>query len=80
MPDSALSLKKVNKKLGARPVLKELPGWEKPIGKCRKLSDLPANARKYLEYLERSLGVLVLGISVGKSREQMIPTPTGLTT
>jgi len=62
-----------------RPVLKELPGWEKPLGKCRRLADLPANARKYLEYLERSLGVLVVGISVGKSREQMVMTPTGVT-
>jgi len=63
-----------------RPLLKELPGWQKPIGKCRKLSDLPANARKYLEYLERSLGVLIVGVSVGKSREQMILTPTGVLT
>jgi len=63
-----------------RPVLKELPGWERPVGKCRKLSDLPANARKYLEYLERSLGALIVGVSVGKSREQMILTPTGITT
>ncbi|MBD3220040.1 adenylosuccinate synthase [bacterium] len=64
----------------ARPVYKDLPGWEKPTGKARKLSDLPAGARKYLEYLERSLGVLIVGISVGKTRDQMILTPTGVTT
>jgi adenylosuccinate synthase len=64
----------------ARPVLQELPGWEKPTGKARKLADLPAAARKYLEYLERNLGVLITGVSVGKSRDQMIWTPTGVTT
>ena len=63
-----------------RPVHKEIAGWEKPTGKCRKLSDLPANARKYLEYLERELGVLIVGVSVGKARDQMIMTPTGVTT
>jgi adenylosuccinate synthase len=63
-----------------RPLYKELPGWEKPIGKARKLSDLPANARKYLEYLERAMGVLIVGVSVGKERDQMILTPTGVTT
>ena len=63
-----------------RPIYRELPGWKKPIGEARKLSDLPANARKYLEYLERSLGILITGVSVGKERQQMILTPTGVTT
>jgi adenylosuccinate synthase len=63
-----------------RPVFKDLPGWEKPTSKARKLSDLPAPARKYLEYLERAMGVLIVGVSVGKDREQMILTPTGVTT
>ena len=64
----------------ARPVYRDLAGWQKPTGKARKLADLPAAARKYLEYLERSLGVLIVAVSVGKSREQMILTPTGVTT
>jgi len=63
-----------------RPVFKDLPGWEKPTSMARKLSDLPAPARKYLEYLERAMGVLIVGVSVGKDREQMILTPTGVTT
>jgi len=62
-----------------RPILKEFPGWQKPTGQCRKLSDLPSPARKYLEYLERSMGVLITAVSVGKGRDQMIPTPTGVT-
>jgi adenylosuccinate synthase len=62
-----------------RPVLRDLPGWEKSTNEARKLSDLPAGARKYLEYLEREMGVLIIGVSVGKSRDQMILTPTGVT-
>jgi len=64
----------------ARPILRELPGWEKPTGKARKLADLPASARKYLEHLEQRLGVLIVAVSVGKARDQMIWTPTGVTT
>ncbi len=63
-----------------RPVLKEIPGWEKPTNKAKKLADLPSPARKYLEYLEKELGVLIVGVSVGKARDEMILTPTGVTT
>lgn len=63
-----------------RPIYKEFKGWEKPTSECRRLTDLPANARKYLEYLEAELGTLVVGVSVGKDREQMIWTDTGVTT
>jgi adenylosuccinate synthase len=63
-----------------RPVLTEFPGWQKPISECRKLTDLPAAARKYLEFLEASLGTLIVGVSVGRERDQMIWTETGVTT
>ncbi len=63
-----------------RPVYREVAGWQKPTNKCRVLADLPAAARKYLEYLEASLGVLIVAVSNGKSREQLIPTPNGVTT
>ncbi len=63
-----------------RPVYREFPGWDKPTTEARQLQDLPANARKYLEYLEKELGALIVGVSVGRDREQMIWTPTGVTT
>jgi adenylosuccinate synthase len=63
-----------------RPVYRELPGWQKPTSGARRLQDLPANARKYLEYLEQELGALIVGVSVGRDREQMIWTPTGVAT
>jgi len=63
-----------------RPVYREFPGWGRPTTGARKLQDLPANARKYLEFLEKELGTLIVGVSVGPDREQTIWTPTGVTT
>ena len=63
-----------------RPLYRDFPGWEKPTGACRRLTDLPAAARKYLEFLETELGTLIIGVSVGREREQMIWTDTGVTT
>ncbi len=63
-----------------RPVYQEFKGWEKPTTECRQLTELPAAARKYLEFLEAELGTLIVGVSVGKDREQMIWTPNGVTT
>ena len=63
-----------------RPLYREFPGWEKPTRGCRQLQDLPAAARQYLEFLEESLGTLILGVSVGRERDQMVWTPTGVTT
>jgi adenylosuccinate synthase len=63
-----------------RPVFRKFPGWEKPTQDCRELKDLPATARRYLEFLEEEMGALILGVSVGKQRDQMIWTPTGVTT
>ena len=63
-----------------RPVYQDFPGWQKPTGACRRLTDLPAAARKYLEFLESRLGTLIVGVSVGREREQMIWTPTGVAT
>jgi adenylosuccinate synthase len=63
-----------------RPVYEELPGWQKPTVGARLLTDLPAAARTYLEYLEERLGCLIVGISVGKGRDEVIWTPNGVTT
>ncbi len=63
-----------------RPQYREFAGWERPTTDCRSLTDLPAAARKYLEFLEQELGALSVGVSVGKRRDQMIWTDTGVTT
>ncbi len=56
----------------AEPVLVYLPGWRKDIGACRNFADLPAEARDYVEYLEKAVGCPITYISVGPSREQYL--------
>ena len=54
------------------PVYETLPGWQMEISNVRRLSDLPANARRYLDRLGEIIGVPVEIISVGPDREQTI--------
>ena len=56
----------------ARPVYEELPGWQEEISHVRAYVDLSANARRYTEYVEQSLGRPVRYISVGQRREEII--------
>jgi len=56
----------------ARPIYKEMPGWDTSVSNVRHFKDLPANAKNYLSELEGSLGVGVSLVSVGSSREQTI--------
>lgn len=56
----------------AKPVYEYLDGWQCDISNCRKLSDLPENARKYVEFIEKSVGCPIQYISVGAEREQYI--------
>lgn len=45
-------------------------GWREPLGGIRRLVDLPAAGRRYVEALESALGVPVAGVSVGPERTQ----------
>lgn len=56
----------------ARPVYETMPGWDEDITGVKKWEDLPENARRYVERLERLAGVPVTLISVGPDREQTI--------
>jgi adenylosuccinate synthase len=56
------------------PVYEMLPGWQQPTGSARRLADLPATARGYLERLETLSGVPVRYVSVGTRRDQIIET------
>jgi adenylosuccinate synthase len=55
-----------------KPVYETLPGWNKDISTARKLNDLPAAARKYVDRLSQLMGLPVKIISVGPDREQTI--------
>ncbi|MBI3062631.1 MAG: adenylosuccinate synthase [Deltaproteobacteria bacterium] len=56
----------------AEPVWERMDGWDAPISGARKLSDLPANAQKYVRRLEEIIGTEMILISVGPGREQTI--------
>lgn len=55
------------------PVYETMPGWESPTGHVRKLDDLPANARAYLDRIEELTNAPVRWVSVGTQRSQIIP-------
>ena len=58
---------------GVEPVYETLPGWQSPTHDVRRLSDLPAKARAYLDRIEELTGAPVQWISVGTRRNQIIP-------
>jgi len=49
-----------------------LDGWRADVTRARKRSDLPTQARTYVDYIEVQLGVPITMISVGPEREQII--------
>jgi adenylosuccinate synthase len=55
-----------------RPVLETLPAWNVPVSQARKLADLPAAARRYVDRISQLLALPVSMISVGPDREQTI--------
>jgi adenylosuccinate synthase len=54
------------------PVYESVPGWQSEISGIRRMSDLPANARRYLDRLNQLIGIPVEIVSVGPDREQTI--------
>ena len=55
-----------------KPVIEYLPGWKQDISGARKWEDLPENARKYIEYLEKNIGCRISMVSVGAERNAYI--------
>ncbi|MBR2122115.1 MAG: adenylosuccinate synthase [Lachnospiraceae bacterium] len=56
----------------AKPVYKVLPGWKCDIRGIRNYSDLPANCRNYIEFIESEIGYPVTMVSNGPGREDII--------
>src|SRR5262249_60481829 len=54
----------------AEPVWEEMEGWDEPLTSARKLSELPANARRYVDRLEKIVGAGIILVSVGPGREE----------
>ena len=55
-----------------RPVYEVLPGWEEPLDGAETLADLPAPARRYVEFVERGLGVVVDLVGTGQERGRVL--------
>jgi adenylosuccinate synthase len=56
----------------AQPVYETFPGWPEELQDARRMGDLPAAARAFVDALEARAGVPVALISVGPERSQTI--------
>jgi adenylosuccinate synthase len=56
----------------AKPVYETLPGWHGSLSTCRSWTELPANARRYIEFIERQVGVPVRWIGTGPGRDEIV--------
>ena len=56
----------------AKPVVEYVDGWQSDISKARSWEDLPENARKYVEYVEKAIGCHIGYVSVGAERDSLI--------
>ena len=57
---------------GAKPVIAKLPGWKCDIRGARDWDALPENARNYVLWIEKNLGVPVTFFSTGPGRNDII--------
>lgn len=56
----------------AKPVYEMLPGWKEDIRGITEYDKLPENCKKYIEFIEKELGVPVTMASNGPGRHEMI--------
>jgi adenylosuccinate synthase len=56
----------------AKPVVEYVDGWQKDISGVRRWEDLPAQARAYVEYIEKAIGCHIGYVSVGAERDAII--------
>ena len=54
------------------PVYQSFPGWKEELGAARAMSDLPKEARTYLEFVEREAECPYILVSVGPGRDETI--------
>ncbi|MCK5476507.1 MAG: adenylosuccinate synthase [Candidatus Aenigmarchaeota archaeon] len=66
-PDNPMDLKK------AKPIYHELDGFENvDFGRIKKRKDLPLNAKKYVDFIEKEIGIPIKIISIGPGRNETI--------
>lgn len=54
------------------PVYKEFMGWQSPTMGCETFDALPENAKNYIEFIERQVGVPIRYIGNGPKRDKII--------
>jgi len=54
------------------PIYEDFDGWHTQVGNMKNYSDLPKNSKKYIEYVEKYVGVPIKLVSVGPDREATI--------
>ena len=55
-----------------KPVYVTLPGWKCDTRGIRNFADMPENARRYVEFLEKEIGCPIKMVSNGPRREEMM--------
>lgn len=56
----------------AKPVYEYLPGWKEEIRGITEYDKLPENCRKYIEFIEKEIGVPITMVSNGPGRHEII--------
>ncbi len=54
------------------PVYVELPGWQTSLSEAREAGDLPAEAKAFIEVVEREVGIPVRVVGVGAERDDYL--------
>jgi adenylosuccinate synthase len=58
-----------------RPVYETLAGWKSEIDQCGRVEDFPPEARDYLRFVEKTVGVPISFVGVGPDRAQTVVLP-----
>jgi len=61
-----------NKLSAVECVYETIPGWDEDITEIRDFKKLPANVKKYVKLIEKSIGIPITIVSVGPKRTQTI--------
>ena len=56
----------------AKPVYEELKGWKTDISGIKEYNNLPQEAKQYVEFIEKQLGVKVSMVSNGPKRDEIL--------
>jgi adenylosuccinate synthase len=58
-----------------KPIYETLPGWQTDISGCETVDEFPVEARDYLAFIERAVGVPISFVGVGPDRAQTVVLP-----